>query len=59
MSYALNETIFLLLCGLFTSCKIGVSLCFSVVAFRKANKLGVIFKVTPQLQDGDVKVSKQ
>ena len=29
---------------------------FSVVSFRKANKLGVIFKVTPLAQDGDVKV---
>jgi hypothetical protein len=30
---------------------------FSVVSFRKANRLGVIFKVTPQAQDGDVKVN--
>ncbi|KAH3871338.1 hypothetical protein DPMN_034536 [Dreissena polymorpha] len=28
----------------------------SVVAFRKANKLAVYFKVTPLVQDGDVKV---
>ncbi|XP_053388913.1 dynactin subunit 4-like [Mercenaria mercenaria] len=28
----------------------------SVVSFRKANKLGVIFKVTPLVQDGDIKV---
>lgn len=29
---------------------------FSIVSFRKANKLGIIFKVTPLVQDGDVKV---
>ncbi|KAL5018889.1 hypothetical protein ScPMuIL_004611 [Solemya velum] len=29
----------------------------NVVAFRKANKLGVIIKVTPLIQEGDVKVS--
>ncbi|KAL4239587.1 Dynactin subunit 4 [Mactra antiquata] len=28
----------------------------SVVSFRKANKLGIIFKVTPLVQEGDVKV---
>lgn len=29
---------------------------YSVVAFRKASKLGVIFKVTPLQPEGDVKV---
>ena len=28
----------------------------SIVAFRKANKIGVICKVTPLVPDGDVKV---
>lgn len=30
---------------------------FSVIAFRKANKVGVFIKVTPQKEEGEVTVS--
>lgn len=36
-----------------------VIFCFSVIAFRKANKVGFYVKVKPQVKDGDIQVILQ